>query len=168
MEESTSCRVLVGPLAHELERDMEILLILMAIAAGSSAPMQAGINSQLSVLTESPILAALISFAVGTLSLACYSLAVRISWPAVQTFAALPWWMWTGGLLGAVLVAVTIFLAPKLGAATLMASMVTGQMTASIILDHYGLIGYPLRSASIWRLVGVAFLITGVLIIRKY
>jgi len=147
---------------------MDLFYVLIAIIAGFCAPTQAGINSRLSVAADSSILAALISFAVGTLTLAVYSAILRIPWPAAKVFQALPWWVWIGGCLGAFFVAVTIFLVPKLGAATLMASLIAGQMAASIYLDHYGLLGYPLHPASAWRLLGVAFIVGGVILIRRF
>jgi len=147
---------------------MEFLHIIIAIIAGSCAPTQAGINSRLSMVAGSTVLAALISFAVGTLTLAAYSAILRIPWPQTKALQSLPWWIWTGGCLGAFFVAVTIFLVPKLWAATLMAAVIAGQMVASICLDHYGLLGYPLHPASAWRLLGVALIVGGVLLIRRF
>jgi bacterial/archaeal transporter family-2 protein len=148
---------------------MELLVyIILAVAAGACAPTQAGINAQLRVSAGDPTLAALISFAVGTLSLFVCVLALRIPWPAVNTFSQLPWWMWTGGCLGAFLVFVTIILAPKLGAATTLAFMIAGQMFTSLILDHYGLIGFPEHPASGWRLLGGVLLVAGVVMIKRF
>jgi bacterial/archaeal transporter family-2 protein len=148
---------------------MELLFyIILALVAGACAPTQAGINAQLRVVTGDPTLAALISFAVGTLSLLACVLLLRITWPAVHTFWQLPWWMWTGGCLGAFLVFVTIILAPKLGAATTLAFMIAGQMLTSLILDHYGLVGFPEHPASAWRLVGGVFLVIGVVMIKRF
>jgi len=147
---------------------MEIIYILLALIAGTCAPVQAGINSQLRYATGDPLLAALISFSVGTIALAAYSLAARIQIPPFRAFLDLPWWLWTGGVLGAFLVAVTIILVPKLGAATLMALMITGQMAMSLVLDQYGLVGYQLHPTSVWRLVGVAMLVAGVVMIKRF
>jgi bacterial/archaeal transporter family-2 protein len=152
----------------EVMETMELVYVLLAIAAGSCTPIQAGINSRLGTAAGSSILAALISFAVGTLTLLAYSAILRISWPSAKVFLGLPWWVWTGGSLGAFFVAVTIFLVPKLGAATMMASLLAGQMVASIFLDHYGLLGYPLHPTSTWRLVGVALIMAGIVLIRRF
>ena len=141
---------------------------LLALAAGACAPTQAGVNAQLRVFTGDPTLAALISFAVGTLSLFVCTLVLRVPWPSVSTFSQLPWWMWTGGCMGAFLVFVTIIFAPKLGAATTLAFIIAGQMVTSLILDHYGLIGFPVHTASLWRLIGVAFLVIGVVMIERF
>lgn len=147
---------------------MEFFYVLLAFVAGACAPTQAGINSQLSGIVNGNMLAALISFAVGTLSLVVCVAIARLHWPALSSLVSLPWWMWTGGCLGAFLVAATIFLVPRLGAATLMASMVAGQMLASVVFDHYGWMGYPVHPFDEWRLVGVFLLVIGVLIIRGY
>jgi len=147
---------------------MELFYVLLAIIAGACAPTQAGINAQLRVFTEDPVMAAFISFAVGTIGLFFYVLIVRIPWPATQTLAQLQWWLWSGGLLGAFLVAITILLVPKLGAATLMGCMIAGQMLASLLLDHYGVVGYPVHPATIWRVLGVMLVVSGVVMIKRF
>ncbi len=78
-----------------------------------------------------------------------------------------PWWVWTGGLLGAVFVVTTAALAPTLGAATLLSIAVAGQMTFALLLDHYGLVGFTVRPLSPWRIVGAALVVAGVVLIRK-
>jgi bacterial/archaeal transporter family-2 protein len=147
---------------------MDLCYILLALIAGACAPTQAGINSQLRIWTKDPVIAAMISFAVGTAALLIYVLASRVSWPAWRTTADLPWWIWSGGCLGAFLVAVTIIAAPKLGAASLMALMIAGQMVAGLILDHFGLVGYDLKPITLLRLVGTILVIGGVVLIKRY
>jgi len=56
---------------------MKLVLLLIALVAGMLAPLQAGLNGKMGRVIESPVYAALISFAVGTLVLFCYSLATR-------------------------------------------------------------------------------------------
>jgi bacterial/archaeal transporter family-2 protein len=147
---------------------MELVYCLLALLAGACAPTQAGINSQLRLWTGDPVMAAMISFAVGTLALLAYSVVLRIPWPDLGSASELPWWIWTGGFLGAFLVAVTVILVPHLGAATLMAFMITGQMFMSLILDNYGLVGFEPRPFSLWRIVGTILLVTGVILIKKF
>lgn len=142
--------------------------ILLALVAGFCLPTQAGINTQLNLWSQSAILAATISFAVGTIGLFIYALCLRIPWPAVGSIPHHPWWIWTGGLLGAFLVASTVVLAPRLGAASMIALIVAGQMTASLALDHFGWLGYQVQPVSGLRLLGVVFLIGGVVLIRLF
>lgn len=147
---------------------MDFFYLLLAFLAGACAPTQAGINSELSVIARGPMQAAFISFAVGTLTLGVYCILARVSWPPMGVIGSMPWWLWTGGCLGAFLVASTIFVAPKVGAVSLMAAMITGQMIASVVLDHYGWLGYPVHPVNEWRLLGVLLLVAGVMIIRAF
>ena len=144
------------------------LLIILTLLAGFVIPTQAGINAQLSLWTNSPVLASTISFAVGTVVLIIYSFVARIPLPTLTTAGAQPWWVWTGGALGAYFVAATVFLAPKLGATTMVALLLAGQMVASLVLDHFGLLGYPVHPASFGRIIGVIMIAGGVLLVRIF
>ncbi|MDG5468531.1 DMT family transporter [Deltaproteobacteria bacterium IMCC39524] len=144
------------------------LFILMAILAGISVPTQAGINAQLGLWTKSPVLASTISFAVGTLTLVIYSLATRLPLPALASAGSHPWWIWFGGMLGAFFVTATIILVPKLGATAMVALILAGQMFASLLLDHFGVLGYPIHPISLGRVAGVLMLCGGVWLIKVY
>ena len=72
----------------------------------------------------------------------------------------------SGGLLGATFVTSAGVLAPRLGAATLVAAVVAGQMVGALLLDHYGVVGYPQHSLSIERVTGVMLVMTGVALIQ--
>jgi transporter family-2 protein len=78
-----------------------------------------------------------------------------------------PAWAWFGGLLGAAYVAATTVLGPRLGAATLLALTIGGQMVAALLVDHYGVIGFPQTPFTPARLVGVVLLVAGVLLIMR-
>ena len=144
------------------------LFLLMALVAGISVPTQAGINAQLGLWTRSPVLAATISFAVGTLTLVIYALVTRIPLPSLATAANHPWWVWIGGALGAFFVTATIMLVPKLGATTMVTTILAGQMFASLLLDHFGGLGYPLHPISPGRIAGVLMVCGGVWLIKVY
>lgn len=147
---------------------MKHILLLMAFGAGCCLPVQAGINTLLRRFLGEPMQAALVSFAVGTLALWIYSLAARHTWPSISQLSAVPWWMWTGGVLGAIFVSCTIFLAPRLGAATMTAVMLSGQLVASVLLDHYALVGFPEHPVSPLRLAGIALLFAGAWLVRVF
>lgn len=145
-----------------------LLYILLALVAGICIPTQAGINSQLSHWTRSPTLAAGVSFAVGTVCLALYVIATRIPLAPVAGLGAAPWWIWGGGALGAFFVASTIFLVPKLGATTMLALVLAGQMLTSLLLDHFGAFSFPVHPISLPRVLGVFMIAAGVVLIQKY
>lgn len=61
-----------------------------------------------------------------------------------------------------------IILAPKLGAVVLVSCVITGQLLASLVLDHYGWLGFPVHQINLMRIVGILFLFTGVLLVKAY
>ncbi|WP_449243296.1 DMT family transporter [Desulfovibrio sp.] len=147
---------------------MKQILVFVALLAGAFMPVQAGINARLRLTLGTPEQAALVSFAVGTLALAVYALVLRLPWPPASEVSQAPWWSWTGGVLGAFFVAVTVMLAPRLGAATMMAWIIAGQLAASILLDQYGLVGYAVREAGPLRLLGAVLLVAGAVLVQRY
>ena len=80
----------------------------------------------------------------------------------------MPGWVWLGGLLGALYVVGVIYLAPRLGAATMIGFIVTGQLLTSLLLDHFGVVGFPLHPVNGWRILGALLLVTGVILIRRF
>ena len=146
---------------------MLTLYVAIVVLAGALIATQAGVNSQLARTTGHPVFAATISFLVGSLALVVCSVAVRGAWTGGAALLGAPWWIWTGGLLGAVFVVTTAWLAPILGAATLVSVAIAGQMTFALVLDHFGLVGFPVRGMSAGRALGAGLLVAGVVLIRK-
>lgn len=146
---------------------MLTLYLVIVVLAGALIATQSGVNSQLARAAGHPVFAATISFVVGSLALLACSFALRGAWTGPAALAQAPWWVWTGGLMGAVFVATTAWLAPVLGAATLVSVAVAGQMAFALVLDHYGLVGFPVRSMSVGRAAGAGLLVAGVVLIRK-
>jgi bacterial/archaeal transporter family-2 protein len=144
-----------------------ILFLLLALGAGVLLPVQAGVNAQLRSGLGSPVAAALVSFLVGTAGLAAVALLLRTPLPLGRAWAATTPWQWSGGLIGAVYVLAVIVLAPRLGAATLIAAVVAGQMITSLVLDQFGLVGFPVHSLTPVRLLGAALVIAGVILIQR-
>jgi transporter family-2 protein len=142
------------------------LSLLAALLLGGALSVQVGINAQLRTAIGHPVVAAAASFVVGTIGLLLVIAAVRPGLPSWTQLTRVPWWQWTGGLLGALYVAAAIVLAPRLGAAALLATIVAGQMLASLILDHFGLFGFPVQSVSALRVLAVTLIIGGVLLLQ--
>ena len=92
-----------------------LLLLPVALAAGMAAPTQFAINSQLRQVVGGPVLAAALSFLVGTVVLFVTTAVVRRSVPELGPIMNAPWWMWLGGLLGAFFVCASIILHPPPG-----------------------------------------------------
>ena len=140
--------------------------VVFGLLAGAMLPFQAGINAQLATYVGSPIRAALVSFAVGTLALGLLSVAVVRGWASADEMGGAPWWVWVGGLLGAFYVAGSIVVAPKLGAVTLVAVILAGQAVASLVVDHFGWVGFEESPITPGRLLGMAMVAGGVALVR--
>jgi transporter family-2 protein len=140
--------------------------LLFGFAAGAMLPFQFGINAQLAHWLDSPLRATLVSFAVGTLALLAVALVFVRGVPASDRVADAPWWVWAGGLLGAFYVLGSVVTAPKLGAATLVAVILAGQAVASLLVDHYGWVGFDENPITPGRLLGMALVAAGVALVR--
>ena len=76
--------------------------------------------------------------------------------------------MWTGGLLGSFYVFASVILTPRLGAATTVALILTGQVLASIGIDHFGLLRVTSQEATPLRLLGAGLIVAGVLFVQRF
>ena len=144
------------------------LLVPVALAAGTGVSTQFGVNSQLRGVPGGPVAAAAISFTVGTVALVALTLALKGGLPSLGDVANAPWWVWTGGLLGAFYVFASVILTPRLGAATTVALILTGQVLASIVIDHFGLFRVASQEATPLRLLGVLLIVAGVFFVQKF
>jgi transporter family-2 protein len=142
--------------------------LAFAFAAGAMLPIQFGVNAQLARWVESPLRASLVSFAVGTLVLLVAALPLLRGWPGAERLGAAPWWVWVGGALGAFYVLGSIVTAPRLGAVTLVALILAGQAAASLVIDHFGWVGFPEHAVTPGRVLGVALLAAGVVLVRIF
>ena len=145
-----------------------VLLLPLALAAGMAAPTQFAVNAQLRDVVGGPIIAAAVSFLVGTVVLIAAALVLNRSVPALGAVAGSPWWIWIGGFLGAFFVAASIVLTPRLGAATTVGLFLTGQMLASVLIDHFGLFRVAVHEATLPRILGALLVIVGVFLVQRF
>lgn len=142
-------------------------LLACSLIVGASLASQAGLNAQLRVALNTPIQVAFISFLVGTLILGVLCLYQGQAWFSKMSLSNVPWWAWFGGALGAFNIAMSVFLAPKLGAVAFTVSIVCGQIIASLILDQNGWLGFPKIEVTFNRALGASLIILGVLLVAK-
>ena len=143
-------------------------LIILAVVSGAVLPVQAALNAKMGKAVGDPVYAAFISFVVGSFGLLLYLLATKVEMSQITQASQVDWSVWTAGLLGAFYVAAVIILVPKIGAALTFGLVVAGQLTFSILIDHYGLLGIPVHTFTWQRLVGIISIIGGVLLIRNF
>jgi transporter family-2 protein len=143
-----------------------LLPALLVVLAGGMLALQAPTNAILARAGGSPVLAALISFAVGTIALFVVWLASG-NRPGAAPFGGLPWYAWLGGLYGAFFVAIAAFAAPRIGLAPLITIGIGGQIVMALLLDHLGALGLPREPISVGRVLGALLVIAGVVLVRR-
>ncbi|RRD58721.1 DMT family transporter [Comamonadaceae bacterium OH2545_COT-014] len=135
---------------------------LIALLAGVAAATQAAVNSQLAAgLGGQPVLAALVSFAVGTVFLALAGLGLADVPRAWAALPRQPLWLWLGGVLGAGFVLTMVVLAPRVGIVNLLFCIIVGQLLAATVIDHWGLLRMPARPMNWSRLLGLSVMALG-------
>lgn len=146
---------------------MQIVYALLALSIGLVVPLQAAVNNQLKMtIGGSTVLAALVSFACGTVALAVVALLMQEKWGGLGQVAQAPWWQLTGGAMGALFVFGTTLLAPRLGLAVMAALIVGGQVLSSLAFDRIGLLGVPVRELTTPRVIGAVLTVIGVVLVN--
>ncbi len=137
-----------------------------AFVGGALVALQAPTNAMLARGAGSPVNAALISFAVGTIALIAVALALGVR-PAGGEVRSLPWYAWTGGFYGAVFVAVAAFAAPRMGVTYFLMVAIAGQLAMALLLDRIGAFGLERVEISPTRIVGLLLVLAGAWLVRR-
>lgn len=138
----------------------------IALLIGCGGPVQAGINSILAKTLGHPLLGAITNTMVATLAILVVILVVRVKLPPLKSVVDAPWWVWCGGLIGAFAVYGALNFAPKMGAAAYVSVTILGIVSASLLLDHFGVIGFAKHPITIGKLLGASLVVCGMAIIQ--
>ena len=141
---------------------MFFVYLIIALAAGVALATQSAINTQLAkAMSGEAVIATFISFAVGTIVLFFSAWVKTDLWGNLSTVPSQPWWKLIGGILGAVVVFTTVLLAPKLGITAMLFFIIVGQLITATTIDHFGLIGMPIREVNITKFIGLIIVAFG-------
>ena len=141
---------------------MFFVYLIVALAAGVALATQSAINTQLAkAMSGEAVIATFISFAVGTIVLFFIAWIKTDLWGNLSTVPSQPCWKLIGGILGAVVVFTTVLLAPKLGITAMLFFIIVGQLITAATIDHFGLIGMPIREVNITKLIGLIIVAFG-------
>lgn len=141
---------------------MFFVYLIIALAAGIALATQSAINTQLAkAMSGEAVIATFISFAVGTIVLFFIAWVKTDLWGNLSTVPSQPWWKLIGGILGAVVVFTTVLLAPKLGITAMLFFIIVGQLITAATIDHFGLIGMPIREVNITKFIGLIIVAFG-------
>jgi bacterial/archaeal transporter family-2 protein len=144
------------------------LLSAVALFVGALITVQTGSNARLKEAFGEALPAVIVTSSLGIILLVAVTLGAGTPWPSLPSVAGAPWWGWLGGVLGAVYAVATVLLARKLGAAPLTALVVTGQLVCSVVLDHFGWVGFTEHAAGMGRIVGCLLMVAGFFLIARF
>jgi transporter family-2 protein len=146
-----------------------LFLYGFALLAGVATAIEPGQNAGLAKSLARPLLAGVVSLVVSIATIAVAMLVTgQFGLPGVDRLAQVPWWAWLGGLMSAGLTMAQLYISKTIGAATFLGLIVTAGVVTSILLDHFGLVGFKEHPASLWRLLGGALMIGGVGLVARF
>lgn len=146
---------------------MNILWTLLAFSIGCFIPFQGIITSNLAQKIQHPFGAAFINFLGGALLFAIAISFSPVAFPSFKKFSTIPWYLFTGGIVGSIFIFGAVFALPKIGASIFFGQIVLGQLLMTLIVDHYGILGLPVHKIDSVRVIGISLLISGSFLILK-
>jgi transporter family-2 protein len=147
---------------------MRYILMVSTLLIGAILPVQAVLNTKLGKQTGGPLISSLLSFLVGLIALFVINLFTNYTaFSNMKLLSVSPWYVWMGGLLGAIYVTCVIFVNQQQGVALTFALVVAGQIFISLLIDHFGLLGSIVRPISIPKIIGALLIIAGLVLIKK-
>ncbi len=146
-----------------------LFLYGFALLAGVATAIEPGQNAGLAKSLARPLLAGVVSLVVSIATIAVAMLVTgQFGLPGADRLAQVPWWAWLGGLMSAGLTMAQLYISKAIGAATFLGLIVTAGVVTSILLDHFGLVGFKEHPASLWRLLGGGLMIGGVGLVARF
>ncbi|KQM82882.1 DMT family transporter [Agromyces sp. Leaf222] len=121
-------------LSSEIGGAAPVLLVLLPFTAGFGAAWQQAVNGRIRVAASSALTSTFVNFAVGTAVLVTVMVvhSSLVGWPTSLPGEA---WLYTGGMIGCVFIAVQAVVVRVIGVLVLALAGVVGQLTAALALD---------------------------------
>ncbi len=143
------------------------LPVCLAFLGGAVLPFQAAVNASAGRLLGYSLWGALASLTVSSLVIIIALVVLRAPAPDFGRAFQGGWWLWTGGVLGAIYVGGAASLTPTLGSSGFLLLVVLGQIIASVLVDHFGLMGLAARPMSFAKALGIILIIVGVIAVQR-
>lgn len=145
-----------------------LLLLIAAILTGSVVPIQTAANSQLRYRLNSPFMASITNSSIGVIFLILFSLCLwQMPQISKETFINNPWWLWTGGILGAFIICSAVLVMPVLGSLRTVLITMLGSISCGLIVDHFGLFNVVEHKFDLARLAGIVMVLFGLCFVLK-
>lgn len=146
---------------------MNPLWLFLAVIMGAFLAVQPTLNAEVGRHLGGTLQAAMVNFCTGFLILVTFMLVLRSGVPELAGVRSAPWWAWFGGVIGATFVVSGTFLTPRIGVTALIASILLGQLAASLLIDHFGAFNVTVREVSWQRIGGVVLAALAVVLVSR-
>ena len=136
-----------------------IIIILIGLAGGIAVGIQAPLSSMISQrlgILESIFIIHLGGALVALIPLLIYSGGKLGNW------RTLPWYALGAGAFGLVVIFSMSYMIPRIGVATALIILLTGQLFIGTVMDHFGFLGAVQRPVDFMRVLGLAVVFLGV------
>ena len=144
-------------------------LYAVVLLAGVANAIQPGQNAALAKGFSQPLTAGLVvGICTASTVLVVGLLSGRLSWPSSDELASVPWWAWFGGVFGGGIVITQLLIARQIGAGAFLGVLVTAGVVTSVLLDHFGWVGFAVHPATPWRILGGILMIGGVALVALF
>jgi len=144
---------------------MRWMLFVLVVLGGAVIPVQVAANKRIEQSVRSPALAATLAFFAGGVALAAFTATGLLGRGELRSVNQVPWWSWAAAAMS-IFIVVSIIALPRIGAAAVIAATVFGQLTAAVLIDHFGWLNVPQVRLNWGRLLGVILLFAGPLLIQ--
>jgi bacterial/archaeal transporter family-2 protein len=147
---------------------MKYLFMVITFFVGAVIPIQAILNTRLGRQTGGALMGSLLSFTTGLICLLILNMSINSQAVLhLKPATTYPWYIWLGGVLGAIFVGYITWINQQQGVALTFALVVSGQIFMSLCIDHFGLFGSAIRTITLEKIIGAAFIIAGIILIKK-
>lgn len=147
---------------------MRYLLVFFTLFIGAILPVQAVLNTKLGKQTGGPFMSSMLSFLVGLICLLVINLTTNYAgFSNIKPASVSPWYVWLGGLLGAIFVTGIIWVNQQQGVALTFALVVSGQIFISLLIDHFGLFGSIVQPITMQKIMGAVLIVAGLVLIKN-
>jgi bacterial/archaeal transporter family-2 protein len=139
------------------------LLILIAAIVGVAVALQGQFMGAINHVTDTST-SMFVTYCVGGIVAIITFFARR---EPVRALVTIPWYSWSAGLLGLIIVGGVSYVAPRLGLSRTLVITVAAQLLAAVLIDQFGWFNATQRHIDVTRAVGLALTIGGVWLVVK-
>jgi len=143
------------------------LYMVAALVIGAASSIQPAVNAILARAVGNPFGATVVSVFVAFCTIVTISLFTGRGQITPAVLSSVPWWVYLGGMVGALLVASGVIIAPVTGALLFFILIVAGQLLGAMLMDHLGAFGLAVREVSGLRVAGFVLVLAGAVMVLR-